>query len=63
MTVDANNKVKPRLDGQLGINVAQDLESIGAVGRSCARGLRWRVGVKTSNEAVERTKHGCGYRD
>jgi hypothetical protein len=52
MAIDSNDKVKPRLDGQLGARVPQDLESIRVVIRTSRRGMRRRVGVKASNEAV-----------
>lgn len=54
--VDANDKVEPRLDGQVGVGVAQDLEAKGAV--VVAGGRRQRLAVEARDESVECVEHG-----
>lgn len=37
MAINSNNKIKPRLQGDLGVFVAEDLESEGVIVRSAPR--------------------------
>ena len=53
--VDADDKVEPRLDGELRVGVAQHLEPKGAV---VLLGCRRRVAIEARYKAVEGVEHG-----
>ena len=53
--VDADDKVEPRLDGELRVGVAQHLEPKGAV---VLLGCRRRVAIEARYEAIEGVEHG-----
>ena len=53
--VDADDEVVPRLEGDVVVLVAEDLEAEGAV--ASAGGLGWSVGVEAGYEAVECAEH------
>lgn len=59
MSIDPNNKIKPRLQRQLRIFVAEDLESEGVVVWSIAR-LLGGLAVQPADESIERAEHLVG---
>jgi hypothetical protein len=61
MPVYANNKVKPRLERELRVLVAEDLEAECVIAGSIAR-LRRGLGVQTADKSIESPEHTglCG---
>lgn len=57
MSIYSYNEVEPRLNWYFWVFVAEDLESVGAVSAVVVRALRWRIGVKAGNEAIEGPEH------
>lgn len=60
MSINPNNEIKPRLQGQLEVLVAQDLE---AKGRALPSGIPRFPGclVQTTDEAIQCAKHVAMY--
>lgn len=60
MSINSNDKIKPRLQGQFGVFVAQDLE---AKGRALSSGIpRFpRCLVQTPDDAIQCAKHVAVY--
>lgn len=56
MAIDSHDKIKPGLQGQLGIFVAEDLESEGVVIRSIL-GLPDGLTIQPANKAIKRAEH------
>jgi hypothetical protein len=56
MAINSYNKVKPGLQGQLAVFVAEYLEAVGVVAGTIPR-LLDRLTVQPSNKSIKRTKH------
>jgi hypothetical protein len=56
MAINSHDKVKPWLQGQLGVFVAEYLEAIGVVAGAIPR-LLDRLSVQPPNKSIKRTKH------
>jgi hypothetical protein len=58
--IDPNNEVEPRLNGQIGVHVTQDLKPKSALACSTLCG---RIRIKPRYESVQSIKHGCNLGD
>lgn len=56
MSINSHDKVKPRLQGQLGVFVAEYLEAISIVAGAIPR-LLDRLAIQPPNKSIKRAKH------
>lgn len=59
MSIDPNDKIKPWLQGQFAVLVAQDLEAKRSALSGRMSRFLGRLGVETPDESVQSTKHAA----